>query len=199
MSIGGKPYRMETLPAKTSFSIRPMRMEDLDRVNEIDRLSFSIPWPPSAYRFEIKDNPASLPWVAEALRPDSEKQVVGLIVVWLIMDEAHIATIAVHPDYRHRGIGRTLLAFALQASIGKGATQATLEVRSNNLSAQQLYHELGFEVVSRRTRYYHDTNEDALLMTAAGFDQGYLERLEGYINHNAQVFRSNEEVEDGSG
>jgi ribosomal-protein-alanine N-acetyltransferase len=78
--------------------------------------------------------------------------------------QAHIATIAVHPDYRRQGIGKILLRFALDWAARNGAQRAMLEVRASNQSAQALYLQFGFEVVSRRPRYYKDNHEDALLM-----------------------------------
>ncbi len=90
-----------------------------------------------------------------------------MIVVWLIVDEAHIATIAVHPDFRRRGIARELMVTAIRECITHGAVSATLEVRQHNLGAITLYRQLGFEAVGRRPRYYQDTHEDAIIMTVA--------------------------------
>ena len=158
--------------------IRPMQAADLDQVQAIDRLSFSIPWPPSAYRYELFKNELSLLWVAELASQASPKPVVGAIVVWLVLDEAHIATLSVHPDYRENGIGKALVATALAAAIYKKMISATLEVRAGNLAAQQLYKHFRFEVVGRRLRYYRDNNEDALIMSINHLDSVYLEWLE---------------------
>jgi ribosomal-protein-alanine N-acetyltransferase len=155
-----------------------MQLEDLKQVQAIDRLSFSLPWPESAYHYELTANPAAMLWVAESGERPEERRLAGMIVVWMIMDEAHIATVAVHPELRGQGIGTRLLVFALAAAIRKGARQAMLEVRSSNLSAQALYRRLGFEVVSRRPRYYRDNNEDALLMNLTGIGERYLKWLE---------------------
>jgi [ribosomal protein S18]-alanine N-acetyltransferase len=86
-------------------------------------------------------------------------------VIWLILDEAHVGTMAVHPDYRQRHIGQRILAEALAHARLCGATQALLEVRKTNIAAQKLYLSFGFEVVGLRRRYYEDNGEDALLMT----------------------------------
>ena len=102
-----------------------------------------------------------------------------MIVLWMILDEGHIATIAVHPDYRGRGIGQHLLVTAIIAAIQKGAQSATLEVRANNLIAQQLYRRFGFVVVGNRPHYYRDNNEDALIMTLNGLNPVYLKWLQG--------------------
>lgn len=158
---------------KNNFTYRPMRQGDLDTVIDIDRRSFSLPWPRSAYLHDLNDNPAALMWVAEENLPGGVKQVVGMIVIWMIVDEAHIATLAVHPDYRRRGIGSNLIEVAMIEAIKKGAQQARLEVRESNHAAQMLYKEYGFEIVFRRPRYYRDNNEDALLMN--------LENLQGFL------------------
>ncbi|MBP1693125.1 MAG: putative acetyltransferase [Chloroflexi bacterium] len=160
-----------------SLIIRRMQEKDLQQVQAIDRLSFSLPWPVKAYRYELIENPNSIQWVAEYRQPVN--LVVGVIVVWLILDEAHIATIAVHPDYRGQGIAHKILAAALIDSIKRGASQATLEVRAGNQIAQKLYFRFGFEIAGSRPRYYQDNHEDALIMTAKNLDAAYLEWLKG--------------------
>jgi [ribosomal protein S18]-alanine N-acetyltransferase len=167
-------------PMPGVVEIRPMQYADLDQVRLIDELSFSLPWPASAYNYELNHNPASLQWVAEVVDEYIQKDdffpeataharlVVGMIVIWLILDEAHIATLATHPDYRRQGIAAQLLAVALKAAANKGMIQATLEVRAGNLGAQALYRHFGFVEVGKRPRYYKDNNEDALIMTVTG-------------------------------
>lgn len=157
--------------------IRPMREDDIETVREIDRLSFSLPWPERAYRHEMRKNTTSVLQVAELDQPGEDKRVVGMVVVWLILDEAHIATIAVHPDFRRRGIAEKVLLVALERSLERGARQAMLEVRAGNQAARNLYHRFGFEVVGRRLRYYRDNHEDAVLMNLEALDEAYIHRL----------------------
>jgi ribosomal-protein-alanine N-acetyltransferase len=154
-----------SLEAPDRFTIRPMTIEDLEQVVAIDQLSFSLPWPAHSFRYEMLENDVSRQWVVEMQSSSGALKVIGMIVVWLIMDEAHIATIAVHPEYRGRGIGRQILLTALRECAAQGALSATLEVRERNAIAIDMYRTLGFEVVGRRKRYYQDTNEDAILMT----------------------------------
>lgn len=155
--------------------IRSMVDEDIARVQEIDRLSFPLPWPDNAFAYELHENPGSLLWVAETGDPPT---VIGMIVVWLIIDEAHIASIAVEPEKRKQGIASMLLCEALKTVINKGFRIATLEVRASNIAAQRLYRAFGFKVVGFRPRYYRDNNEDALIMTLEGMDWEYLGWLE---------------------
>ena len=86
-------------------------------------------------------------------------------IVWIISDEAHIATIAIHPEFRGLGYGKRLLAETLRQSIMRGVILATLEVREGNLNALNLYRSFGFIVVGQRPQYYRDNNENALVMT----------------------------------
>jgi ribosomal-protein-alanine N-acetyltransferase len=159
------------------INIRAMQESDLLEVLEIDRQSFTMPWPASAYNYELFENQSSKLWVAETVEAAGPGKVIGMIVVWFIIDEAHIATIAVHPEHRGRGIARKLLTTAIKEIIQQGFEIATLEVRAQNLAAQNLYREFGFQVVGARPRYYRDNNEDALIMTVKGLDQSYLARM----------------------
>ena len=140
--------------------IRKMTLVDLQQVVAIDQASFSLPWPARSFQFELTDNVASRSWVAEL-----DWQVVGMIVLWLIVDEAHIATLATHPDFRRQGIGKQLLVHALAAVKAEGAHKAFLEVRAGNTVARAMYRRFGFAEEGRRPRYYKDNNEDAILMS----------------------------------
>jgi ribosomal-protein-alanine N-acetyltransferase len=157
--------------------IRPMQADDLGQVHAIDKISFSMPWPESAYRYELFENQSSLQWVAEARESNGGLRIVGMVVVWLVVDEAHVATIAVHPDYRGRGIAQELLCAGLIEAIERGMRSATLEVRAHNLAAQRLYRRFRFEEAGVRPRYYRDNFEDALIMTADKLDQDYIKWL----------------------
>lgn len=157
--------------------IRRMDIEDIARVREIDVLSFAMPWPENSYRYEVQENEASRCWVAEKTCADGSKLVVGFLVIWLILDEAHVATIAVHPDYRGQKIGQHLLAEGLISAAADSAEMSYLEVRRSNLVAQAMYIQFGFEEVGLRPRYYHDNHEDAVLMTLHQIDPGKLEKF----------------------
>lgn len=147
--------------------IRSMTLDDLPAVLEIDRMSFPIPWPERSYRFELTENPASQLLVT-IVHERSGPRLVGYVGFWLIVDEAHISTLAVHPDYRRLGIGAELLEAGLERGARMGADSATLEVRVSNTAAVNLYRKYGFQVVGRRAKYYRDNDEDALLLTLSG-------------------------------
>lgn len=179
-----------------SYVLRHMRLEDIPQVVEIDKLSFSTPWPARTYEFEIMNRDASHFCVVEAQdggerpprgafglrrlwppKPATPASVVGYGGCWLIAGEAHISTIAVHPAFRGQGLGELLLAGMLLRSLNLEGQYSVLEVRASNASAQQLYRKYEYEVVGRRRGYYRDDGEDALLMEVRPLDEGYHERL----------------------
>jgi [ribosomal protein S18]-alanine N-acetyltransferase len=140
--------------------IRKMKVEDVPVVAQLDRMSFSLPWPEHAFYYEVKDNFAARCFVAET----EDMHVIGMVVSWVILDELHIATLAVHPDYRRQGIGELILTKALQDGRQAGTQHALLEVRAGNEAAQNLYRKFGFKAAGRRPKYYKDNGEDAILM-----------------------------------
>ena len=140
--------------------IEPMTLDDLPAVHDIERASFSTPWPDDAYRAEIQTNRLATYLVAR-----SGETLVGFAGIWLMVDEAHITTFAVHPAWRRQGIGERLLLTLLDVSLARHAREATLEVRLSNVAARRLYEKYGFRPVGLRPRYYSDNGEDALIMT----------------------------------
>ncbi len=140
--------------------LRRMREADLPEVTQIDRTSFSMPWPERSFHFELTSNPAARCWVAEL-----DKQVAAMLVIWMIVDEAHIATLATRAEHRRMGIGTKLLAKALELAEQEGAGRAFLEVRAGNEAAQAMYRAMGFVQDGLRKRYYRDNGEDAILMS----------------------------------
>lgn len=145
--------------------IRRMERKDVSVVYAIDVLSFSLPWTERSYIYDLEQNPAARLWVAESIGEDGFSNVVGMLVLWIIVDEAHIGTLAVHPSSRRLGIGKKLMITAIAEVKESGVLFVLLEVRRSNTSAQSLYSALGFKVVGVRRHYYKDNNEDALLMT----------------------------------
>lgn len=139
--------------------IAPMKQEHLEQVLAIEARSFPTPWSRQSYLGEIRDNQFAHYFVC--LR---EGQVLGYGGMWLIVDEAHITTIAVHPEYRGRDLGKIILGDLMAKAIGLGADKITLEVRISNLVAQKLYQRMGFVPVGLRKGYYTDTQEDAIIM-----------------------------------
>jgi ribosomal-protein-alanine N-acetyltransferase len=143
-----------------------MRLEDLEEVQRIEEASFSTPWPPNAYRSELMTNRLASYLVARI-----EGRIVAYGGMWLMVDEAHITTFAVHPAWRRQRIGERLLIAFFDLARDRHARELTLEVRLSNLGARRLYEKYGFRPVGLRPRYYSDNNEDALIMTTEPIDE----------------------------
>ncbi len=64
-----------------------------------------------------------------------------------------IANVAVHPDYRHRGIARATLERAMSHARDHSAHELWLNVRDDNPDALDLYNDVGFREFTRRTQW----------------------------------------------
>ena len=139
--------------------IDDMTLDDIDAVQEVERSSFPVPWPANAFRHELTQNRNARYIVAR----DGDR-IVGYAGLWLMVDEAHITTFAVHPDQRRLRIGERLLQRLFEIAVVMNGEWLTLEVRASNLPAQKLYEKYGFRRAGVRRRYYSDNNEDALIL-----------------------------------
>jgi ribosomal-protein-alanine N-acetyltransferase len=141
-----------------TISIEPMRHTDLDAVVRIDRRCFPSPWLPTSYLTELSNRAAC--YLVARIGQD----IVGYAGLWVIMDEAHITTLAVDPEQQRRKIGERMLLALLDEAILRGASHVTLEVRESNRAAQRLYCKYGFHNAAIRKSYYTDNGENALVM-----------------------------------
>lgn len=176
--------------------LRPMQIDDIDEVVEIDKLAFPTPWPHRTYRYEILNNDRSMMIVldnADVARQNGHKlgdwlrrltgeapgshNLMGYSGMWHIADEAHVSTIAVHPDWRGMKLGELLLWCMVRRAIQNDARMVTLEVRVSNEVAQNLYHKYGFEIMGRRKGYYRDNGEDAYMMGVTDLNEAYRQSL----------------------
>ncbi len=145
----------------TEICIRKMQKEDVEGIMEIEKVSFGVfHWSPESFSSEI-DNIMGNYYTA--LDKETGK-VLGYAGFWLILDEAHITTIAVRPEYRGNNFGEVLLQKLIDECYEKKAKWVTLEVRASNRAAQGLYYKYEFKSLGLRKRYYQDNNEDALIM-----------------------------------
>lgn len=141
-------------------NVQPMTIEELDEVLEIEKLSFSVPWSKNSFLYELLENERAVYLVAK----DSFQITTGYIGMWVVFDEGHITNVAIHPQFRQRGIAQKLIQGLIETSKDRGVKHLTLEVRRSNLAAQNLYQKLGFVHMGIRRKYYLDNNEDALIM-----------------------------------
>jgi ribosomal-protein-alanine N-acetyltransferase len=212
------------------YILEPMKQDDIPEISRIEHLCFSMPWPASAYRRELRTpetnrylvvryltpdeavsagipEPTSanltslshpeiqangtgdtvaaydsqhvqpktlwsslLPWLkppsanGSAPSPASRYPIIGYAGLWLMVDEAHVTTIGVHPEHRGHGAGELLFVGLIDVAWQMKASRVTLEVRVSNTGAQALYRKYGLEVAGLRRRYYSDNGEDAYIM-----------------------------------
>lgn len=207
-----------------SFVVEAMAPADLPEVMAIERASFRFPWSERAFLSEL-----ALPYtiyrvarlrqgvVLSPLQPEPSgrrgvfgwgrrvapsarcRLVVGYAGMQVILDEAHVMTIAVHPDYRRRGIGELLLLQLFEEGAARGALRLTLEVRPSNQGAQELYRKYGFTIEGRRRHYYGD-GEDALLMWSGRLDEpAFRAALEDHRRRLWQRLEGSHDVGPGAG
>jgi [ribosomal protein S18]-alanine N-acetyltransferase len=143
------------------IQFRFMNADDIEQIVDVEKASFPTPWTKEAFQNELFSNHFAYYMVAV-----TEGRVVGYCGVWLIVDEAHITNIAVHPLYRGRKIGVQLMGMVMQFAFDQGARRMTLEVRVSNKKAQRMYERFGFEYGGVRRAYYTDNREDAYIMWA---------------------------------
>ncbi|MBV8074359.1 MAG: ribosomal protein S18-alanine N-acetyltransferase [Candidatus Eremiobacteraeota bacterium] len=143
------------------LAIEPMAAGDIPAVTRIEAVSFSTSWPANAFTNELSENKLAHYYVGR-----SGGEIVAYGGIWVILEDSHITTIAVHPSYRGRRYGERLLVHLLDEAIARGASWITLEVRESNEVAQSLYRKYGFTNVSTRRAYYSDNNENAVVMWA---------------------------------
>lgn len=150
-------------------AMQPMEDQDIDEVMIIEQASFPTSWPSNAFWNEIHRNKLAQYFVARApvLKDGTvSMKLVGYAGMWIVLDEAHITTIAVHPQFKGRKIGEQLLLELFSRGIEKGTKWATLEVRESNRAAQALYKKYGFSQVGLRKNYYLEEKENAVVMWA---------------------------------
>lgn len=154
--------------------LAPMTVEDLDLIMSLERACFKDPWTRRMYLIDLTENDLATYLVVRPPTPRPAQPALPAILAyggfWMMVDEAHIATVATHPEWRGCGLGLYLMLGLLDAAVARGARLSTLEVRAGNVAAQQLYLKLGYAVVGRRCHYYRD-GEDALIMTTPPLDE----------------------------
>ena len=123
----------------------------------LEKLCFSYHWTQEQFRLGLRDGAYTV------LGTFDNGDLTGYIAFSLIEDEMEILNLAVHPDFRRRGIGTALLDRAFGICREKGIAKSFLDVKESNQSALNLYKKFGYTQIGVRKKYYPDTREDALL------------------------------------
>jgi [ribosomal protein S18]-alanine N-acetyltransferase len=149
------------LKVETNIIVRPLRLDDLEEVMVIEPTAFGPHhWSRQSFIQEL-NKPEALYFV---VRHAQTKELLGYSGFWMIAQEAHVTTLAIHSQYRRQHIGEQLLINNIVAARQCGALWLTLEVRASNEAAQKLYSKYGFKTVSVRPHYYQDNFENALIL-----------------------------------
>ena len=141
-----------------SFLISPLQPSHLEEVAEIERLCFAEPWSQQALTFLLQDTNLGVVALNEQNKP------IGYGGLLTVLDEGQITNIAVHPDFRGMGVGKTILEKLIFESENRGIREISLEVRQSNLPAKALYQSHGFEIAGVRKGFYRNPTEDGLVM-----------------------------------
>ncbi|WP_125705271.1 ribosomal protein S18-alanine N-acetyltransferase [Lacticaseibacillus daqingensis] len=154
-------FRPQVLAVKgTTYQLRRMTNLDIDAALEIERAVYGeTPWDRIAFLSELRKVHQSLYLVV--LRDD---EIVAFVGCWFTKAEAHVTNIAVAPSAQRRGIGEALMEVMHAKALDFGSAQMTLEVRTDNVAAQALYHKLGFKDGAIKRGYYVADHQDAMDM-----------------------------------
>lgn len=146
-----------------SVEVFPIEDKYIEGILNVSMLSFPITWSRESFENELTNR------YARYVVAVNDNLVVGFGGMWIIIDEAHITNIAVHPEFRGCGIGSQLMESLLSICKIESVTGMTLEVRSSNVRAQNLYKKYGFAQEGVRKAYYEDNKEDAIIMWKRDF------------------------------
>jgi [ribosomal protein S18]-alanine N-acetyltransferase len=155
------------------YQLRPMQLSDIEGAMSIERLTFPMAWQATSFEYELSKNRIASYQVLTVRKGDHPAQLIGFSGYWIMAGEAHVSTIANHPDWRGRGLGELLFLNLLYLAYDEPAELVTLEVRAGNQVAQALYQKYNLLIVGERPRYYRDNREDALIMTVKPLDKEY--------------------------
>ena len=138
--------------------IEEMKVDDIDGVFEVEKNCFEDYWSKDSFKKELSNN------LAKYLVAKVDGKVAGYVGIWFVVDEGHITNVAVHEDYRGQKIGDQLIKELVQVCKDNKIVSMTLEVRTSNTVAQNLYRNYGFKMAGIRKEYYSNNKEDAIIM-----------------------------------
>ena len=137
-----------------------MTKEDVEDVFHIEELIHpNHHWSKDSFYNEIANNLAYY----YCVKNENDK-ILAYIGIWQILEEAHVTTLGVHPDFRGLQLAQILLIQALKDCYKNMIKYVTLEVRESNVPAISLYEKFLFESIGMRKKYYQDNGENALIM-----------------------------------
>ena len=155
-----------TAPGPVTVVLAPMTRRHVRAVLRIEEQVYPRPWTAPLFLSELAMPSTRSYFVARVGR-----RIVGYAGIMVSFEDAHVTNIAVDPEWQRHGIATRLLVALARESLVRGAQHLTLEVRTSNVAAKNLYRRFGFAPVGVRRNYYPETNEDAIVMWAHDVDQ----------------------------
>jgi len=160
--------------------IKNLSNAHLDEIMQIEALSYGEHhWSRDSFVSEIKS-----PISQYLCALNEQGKTMGYMGMWKVIDEAHITTLAIHPDYRNKGVAQALVISSVENCLEAKIKYITLEVRKSNNAAISLYEKFGFKSLGVRKNYYQDNGEDALIMWTENI---FHENFQSLYNKNRKV------------
>ena len=159
---------MET--GKLNITVRNLTPGDIPAIKAVEKQCFKTPWPFDSFENEMNNNSSVF------IGAFNEDRLAGYMGSWIIVDEAHITTVAVDPEFRGIRMGKLLVWCMLDICIRRECIWATLEVNDHNTPARKLYEHFGFKTISKRKDYYGKGEDAHIMMLHHILRKNFLER-----------------------
>jgi len=153
-----------TVHDSNHWNIRMATLENLDVLAALEVACFSVPWSKKSFEAELKGNQFSQILMIPHSEYGLEVQAIGYICVWMVFEEIRFLNLAIHPEFRRRGLATQLIGEAIRLGREEGCCRGMLEVRESNHAAKNLYESFNFQAYATRKSYYTNPTEDAILM-----------------------------------
>ena len=161
----GDAQAMTTGDAHNCWTIRLATLEHLEALVILEECCFSVPWSRKNFEAELTGNQFSRLLMINHPDRGHEDHAIGYICVWMVFEELRVLNLAIHPEFRRRGLASQLVDKAIRLGTEEGCSRGMLEVRASNTAARKLYEHFNFRQYAIRKSYYTNPTEDAILMT----------------------------------
>jgi ribosomal-protein-alanine N-acetyltransferase len=171
--VAVRPEEQPQVNGEVGVQVVPMRRRHLRSVLHIEAQVYPRPWTLGLFLSELNLHTARSYFVARV-----DGRVVAYAGLMLSLEDAHVTTLAVEPQWQRHKLGQRLMVVLAREAVRRGAKNLTLEVRVSNVAAQGLYRRFGLAPAGIRKGYYLESGEDAIVMWAHDIDdEEYSERL----------------------
>ena len=155
---------VRTVHGSNPWNIQRATLENLNVLVALEKACFSVPWSRKSFAAELEGNQFSRMLMVPHPEYGLEVQAIGYICAWMVFEEIRFLNLAVHPEFRRRGLATQLIGEAIRLGRAEGCCRGMLEVRESNHAAKKLYEFFHFQAYATRKSYYTNPTEDAILM-----------------------------------